>query len=61
MRDVDIAHAEGEDLRRFRSHMNMVFAKGPVHLSAMAHDRLRLFRSKMSLVFQDPIPASIRG
>ncbi|TCP60507.1 peptide/nickel transport system ATP-binding protein/oligopeptide transport system ATP-binding protein [Rhodovulum bhavnagarense] len=53
-RDVDVAHAEGEDLRRFRTHMNMIFAEGPVQLSSMAQDRLRLFRSRMSLVFQDP-------
>ncbi|ARE38802.1 Oligopeptide transport ATP-binding protein OppF [Rhodovulum sp. P5] len=52
--DVDVAHTEGEDLRRFRTHMNMIFAEGPVHLSSMAQDRLRLFRSRMSLVFQDP-------
>ncbi|SIO07339.1 peptide/nickel transport system ATP-binding protein/oligopeptide transport system ATP-binding protein [Rhodovulum sp. ES.010] len=53
-RDVDVAHAEGEDLRRFRTHMNMIFAEEPVQLSSMAQDRLRLFRSRMSLVFQDP-------
>jgi peptide/nickel transport system ATP-binding protein len=52
--DTNIAEAEGEDLRKFRHHMNMVFSEGPVQISNMTSDRLRLFRSKMSLVFQDP-------
>ena len=26
--DVDVAHAEGEELRKFRQHMNMVFSEG---------------------------------
>ncbi|GGB46956.1 ABC transporter ATP-binding protein [Roseibium aquae] len=52
--DTDLANIGGEDLRKFRQHMNMVFSEGPVRLSSMAADRLRLFRSKMSLVFQDP-------
>ncbi|WP_346894909.1 ABC transporter ATP-binding protein [uncultured Roseibium sp.] len=53
-KDTDLAHAEGEELRKFRQHMNMVFSEGAVKLSTMTPDRLRLFRSKMSLVFQDP-------
>lgn len=53
-RDVDLGHLEGEDLRRFRKKMNMVFSEGSHSLSDMASDLLRAFRPRMSLVFQDP-------
>ncbi|MBO9420800.1 ATP-binding cassette domain-containing protein [Labrenzia sp. R4_2] len=52
--DINVANSDGEELRKFRQHMNMVFSEGPVQLSSLAAERLRLFRSKMSLVFQDP-------
>ena len=52
--DVDVAHLEGEELRKFRHHMNMVFKAGPVQLSNLSGHMLRLFRPRMSLVFQDP-------
>ncbi|WP_421701113.1 ABC transporter ATP-binding protein [Aliiroseovarius sp.] len=53
-RDVDVGHLEGEELRKFRKKMNMVFAEGSHSLSDMASDLLRAFRPRMSLVFQDP-------
>ena len=52
--DVDVAHLEGDELRKFRRHMQMVFKEGPVELSSLAGEALRLFRPRMSLVFQDP-------
>lgn len=53
-RDVDIGELEGEDLRKFRKKMGMVFSEGSHSLSSMAADMLRAFRPRMSLVFQDP-------
>lgn len=53
-RDVDVADLEGEELRKFRKKMGMVFAEGSHSLANMAHDILRSFRPRMSLVFQDP-------
>ncbi|MEW5422558.1 ABC transporter ATP-binding protein [Amorphus sp. 3PC139-8] len=52
--EVDVAHIEGEELRKFRQHMNLVFKAGPVQLSSLSGDMLRMFRPRMSLVFQDP-------
>ncbi len=52
--DIDVSHLEGEDLRRFRRTMNLVFKAGPVELSRLSGESLRLFRPRMSLVFQDP-------
>ncbi|MCB1486007.1 MAG: ABC transporter ATP-binding protein [Bauldia sp.] len=52
--EVDVAHLEGEELRKFRHNMNLVFKAGPVELSNLSGHMLRLFRPRMSLVFQDP-------
>jgi len=53
-RDVDLATAEGEELRSVRRHMNMAFKERRVDLSALSGETLRRFRPRMSLVFQDP-------
>ena len=45
---------EGEELRKFRKKMGMVFSEGSHSLANMANDILRTFRPRMSLVFQDP-------
>lgn len=52
--DYDLTGLEGEDLRKFRQKMSMVFSEGPHSLANMASDALRAFRPRMSLVFQDP-------
>ncbi len=52
--DVDLAQAEGEDLRKLRRKMNMAFSEGRVSVHSLAGDLLRAFRPEMSLVFQDP-------
>lgn len=52
--DVDIAHLQGEALRKFRSNLGMVFHEGPHAISSMTLGALRAFRPRMSLVFQDP-------
>ena len=53
-RDVDINDLEGEDLRKFRKKMGMVFSEGSHSLASMGASMLRSFRPRMSLVFQDP-------
>ncbi|CUH83947.1 ABC transporter ATP-binding protein [Thalassovita mediterranea] len=53
-RDVDLAHADAKELRGMRKKMGMVMGEGAHSISDMAHDLLRAFRPRMSLVFQDP-------
>ncbi len=56
--DVDLAHADERQLRRLRARLGMVFpgrsAAGSVGLHSLSGEALRLFRPRMSLVFQDP-------
>lgn len=53
-RDIDLAHLKGNELRRMRKKLGMVFSEGSHSLASMGADILRAFRPRMSLVFQDP-------
>ncbi|WP_420548783.1 ABC transporter ATP-binding protein [Curvivirga sp.] len=53
-RNVDVAELEGEDLRKFRKKMGMVFAESSNNIATMGLNTLRTYRPRMSLVFQDP-------
>jgi len=54
--DVDLAHADEAELRASgaRGKLQMVFREGGLDLSTLTGEMLRLFRPRMSLVFQDP-------
>jgi oligopeptide/dipeptide ABC transporter ATP-binding protein len=52
--DVDLAHADESDLREVRGRLQMVFREGGVPVHSLSGEALRLFRPRMSLVFQDP-------
>ena len=52
--DVDLAHADDSELRKVRPNLQMAFREGGVALHELAGEALRLFRPRMSLVFQDP-------
>jgi len=52
--DVDLAHADDATLARVRPRLQMVFAEGRVPLHTLSGEALRVFRPRMSLVFQDP-------
>jgi len=51
---IDLAHAGEDELRKVRPHLQMAFREGGVALHELAGEALRLFRPRMSLVFQDP-------
>ncbi len=52
--DVDLAHANASELQKVRPNLQMAFREGGVALHELAGEALRLFRPRMSLVFQDP-------
>ncbi|MEO1459149.1 MAG: oligopeptide/dipeptide ABC transporter ATP-binding protein, partial [Pseudomonadota bacterium] len=52
--DLDLAHASEAELQKIRPNLQMAFREGGVALHALAGEALRLFRPRMSLVFQDP-------
>lgn len=52
--DLDLAHASEEEIRRVRPRLQMAFREGAVALHSLGGEALRLFRPRMSLVFQDP-------
>ena len=52
--DVDLAHADDSALREVRGRLQMVFREGGVPVHSLSGEALRLFRPRMSLVFQDP-------
>ncbi|MEQ9123189.1 MAG: dipeptide/oligopeptide/nickel ABC transporter ATP-binding protein, partial [Alphaproteobacteria bacterium] len=52
--DLDLAQASDAEHRKVRPHIQMAFREGGVRLHALGGEALRLFRPRMSLVFQDP-------
>lgn len=52
--EVDLAHASERELQKVRPKLQMAFREGGVALHELAGEALRLFRPRMSLVFQDP-------
>lgn len=52
--DLDLAHARQTELRKVRPKTQMAFREGAVQLHNLAGEALRVFRPRMSLVFQDP-------
>ena len=57
--DLDLAHADETTLRKVRPQLQMVFSEGRVQLHDLKGEALRLFRPRMSLVFQDPYSSLI--
>jgi len=52
--DVDLAAASEKELQEVRPNLQMAFREGGVALHELTGEALRLFRPRMSLVFQDP-------